>query len=116
MKRLFALLLIPLVLAGCGVTKKTTPEPLSGVIEVSINNATYTPASLTVTKGSTIRWINNDTVDHVIVSDSGAWEKSTTLKRGEKFEATVTTVGVVKYHCGIHPAMKGEITVVEVPS
>jgi plastocyanin len=36
---------------------------------------------------------------------------SNTLGRGQSYSFTFTESGTFPYHCGIHPSMKGTITV-----
>jgi len=42
--------------------------------EVSIVSFAFSPQSLTINTGDTVRWINNDTVPHTSTSDNGDWD------------------------------------------
>ncbi len=57
-----------LLLAACSepaaTTGSTTPAPQDATVEMA--NMAFTPASVTVTPGSTVTWINNDTVPHIV--------------------------------------------------
>ncbi|MFA6322218.1 MAG: cupredoxin family copper-binding protein [Candidatus Buchananbacteria bacterium] len=75
---------------------------------VLIKDFTFTPQTLTVKAGSTVKWINNDTVPHII---SGKNFKSETLNQGDSFSYTFTQAGDFSYLCGIHTYMKGKIIV-----
>lgn len=77
---------------------------------VAMVNTSFTPSSLTVTKGTTVAWTNNDGVTHTSTSDTGVWDtgdvSSTTSKT-----VTFNTAGTFKYHCTIHANMTGTIVV-----
>jgi len=75
---------------------------------VVIDNFAFSPATLTVDKGTTVVWVNNEFIPHDVASDQFTSEK---LSRGEKFEYTYNESGTFAYICGIHPAMKGTIIV-----
>lgn len=67
----------------------------------------FQPAELTIHKGDTVTWINNDFVDHDITElKSKAWHSSS-LKPGKKYSKVMTTGA--DYFCSIHVVMKGKI-------
>ena len=94
----------------------TTPSPPTAV-SVTLQNFEFIPASVTVPKGTTVTWTNQDSAPHTIVSDAtplfslGAIFTSASLGQGQKFSFTFNNEGTFEYHCGIHPFMKGTITV-----
>jgi plastocyanin len=75
----------------------------------------YVPEVLTVPVGTTVIWVNNDTVTHTVTSTSvpsGADSfTSGFLAYGNKFSVTFTVPGTYSYDCTIHPFMKGTIIV-----
>ena len=73
------------------------------------------PAELTVRVGTTIKWFNDDQVDHNVTSENGpAKFASADFGKGGTFEYTFNKPGVVNYECSIHPTtMQGSITVVK---
>ena len=75
---------------------------------VSIKNFAFNPATLTVSSGTTVTWMNNDSAPHQIKSDTF---NSSALNQGEKFEFKFDTPGTFNYSCSIHPSMKGTIIV-----
>jgi plastocyanin len=77
---------------------------------VSIENFSFKPSVLTVQKGTTVVWTNNEAAVHNIKSSAF---NSPDMKKGETFEFTFETAGTYDYYCGIHPAMTGQIVVVE---
>lgn len=75
---------------------------------VSIENFSFNPATLTVKSGATVVWTNNDSVAHTIKSDNF---NSQSLSKGQTFEFKFDNKGSYDYFCGLHPTMKGKIVV-----
>jgi len=81
---------------------------------VTIANFAFTPASLTVTAGTTVTWVNNDSVPHKIVADDSSnlpGLSSENLSQGDSYSFTFSTPGTFNYYCQIHPSMKGTVVV-----
>jgi amicyanin len=79
--------------------------------EVTIDNFSFKPATLTVTAGTTVTWINRDDVPHTVVSTDKKTIASPALDTDEKFSFKFTVAGTNDYYCTIHPHMKGKIIV-----
>lgn len=77
--------------------------------EVGMTASTFQPASLTVSTGTTVRWINDSSVAHTVTSNDGLFD--VTLQPGEDFSYTFTDAGSYNYVCTIHPGMNGVIVV-----
>lgn len=95
----------------------STPSE-SMTASVEIKSSSFTPASLTVKKGTTVTWTNKDSIGHNVVSDEDAPEggppkTADLLGQGEVFSFTFNTVGTFGYHCVPHPFMQGTVEVVE---
>ncbi len=84
--------------------------PAAGAGAVTIKNFAFDPGDLTVAKGTTVTWKNDDSATHRIKSGDGSFD-SKDLKNGDSFDHTFDTAGSFDYICGIHPSMKGKITV-----
>jgi len=65
---------------------------------------------LTVASGTTVTWVNTDSVTHTSTSDASGWD-SATLAPGQQFNFTFATSGTFHYHCAIHPGMVGTVVV-----
>ncbi|MDD5552236.1 MAG: cupredoxin domain-containing protein [Candidatus Pacebacteria bacterium] len=93
-------------------TPTESPQQTSAAEEesntVTIENLAFNPVTLTVKKGTTVVWLNNDSVAHKINSDKF---NSQNFNNGEKFEFQFNEIGTFDYFCGIHPSMKGTIIV-----
>ena len=84
---------------------------LAGTNEVTIDNFSFQPATLTVPLGATVTWINRDDVPHTVVSVDKKTIVSPALDTDEKFSFTFTAAGTNNYFCSVHPHMKGKIIV-----
>lgn len=116
------ILVIAIVASGCSSTPTTTPNPAPApattpmpvpqnqqAYTVNIQNNAFNPSSLQVPAGSTVKWVNLDSVQHEpkgTVFDSGP------LNQNGVFEHTFNQAGTYNYACAIHPSMQGTITVV----
>jgi plastocyanin len=77
---------------------------------VKIDNFAFTPATLTVTAGTTVTWKNEDDSPHRIGDKNGTL-KSAALDTDDTFSHTFATPGEYPYICTIHPYMVGKIIV-----
>jgi len=84
-----------------------TPGPTA---EVIIDNLTFSPETLTVTPGTTVTWLNQESVTHTVSSLSGAFE-SGSMSPGDSFSFTFNDKGIFEYRCSLHPTMRGTVTV-----
>lgn len=88
------------------------PQPGSSGNDISIYNMSYSPSSISVAKGSVVKWTNNDRYTHTVSSDDGITFDSGDLDAGSSFSYTAKTPGTFKYHCKIHGiAMAGTLVV-----
>jgi plastocyanin len=71
----------------------------------------FSPATLTIKKGTKVEWINKSDAPHTVTSDSGAFSASNTLEEGQTFSLVFTTAGTYRYHCSIHSYMTATIAV-----
>ena len=78
--------------------------------EVSIDNFSFTPMEMTISKGTEVTWVNKDDVPHTIVSVDHKF-KSKALDTDEKFSFTFQDAGTYEYFCSVHPKMTGKIVV-----
>ena len=81
---------------------------------VSIENFAFSPSDITVKKGTTVTWTNNDSTVHTVTEiDSQNGPKSQQLNQGDKYTFTFDQAGTFHYKCSIHPYMLGSVTVTE---
>ena len=103
----FLLSLLAFVNLSCSKDDAGTPLPNS----VSIADNSFTSASLTVAKGTTVIWTNNGATIHTVTSDDGTSFDSGVIASGGTFSHTFSTAGSFAYHCQIHSGMVGTIIV-----
>jgi len=75
---------------------------------ITIKSFSFRPASLTISKGETVKWVNNDGVMHTVTSDTF---QSNVLQSGNFFTYQFDKIGNYPYSCKFHPDMKGNIIV-----
>lgn len=96
---------ILLFLLGACSSAPEKPE----VHRVEIRDMQFIPSEITVKKGDTILWVNEDMVAHdVTEEDSKAWSSSL-LSAGESWKMEVNYES--NYFCSIHVVMKGKIKI-----
>lgn len=84
----------------------------AGEVTVSIDNFSFTPATLNVPAGTHVTWTNNDDIPHT-VTDAATRRafKSAPLDTGDHTEFTFTKAGTYAYFCSLHPHMQGTVVV-----
>ena len=78
--------------------------------EVSIDNFSFTPQTLTVSVGAEVKWINHDDVPHTVVANDQSF-KSKALDTDETFSVTFAKPGTYEYFCSVHPKMVAKVIV-----
>lgn len=79
------------------------------VREVGMGAHGYSPAILTVRRGTVVRWINHDRISHTATA-LGLWD-SRWKKPGKAFERRFDRTGIFLYHCKRHPHERGVVKV-----
>ncbi len=92
---------------SCNETKKNSGP---GENEVWMQEIAFVPSEKTVSKGTTITWINKDNVQHTVTSDVGIFD-SGLIDAGGTFTYIFDSIGTYDYTCTIHPDMNGTINV-----
>lgn len=115
-----ALLGVALVSAACSSSpssstttsssKASTGGSTSGEA-ITIQNFTFSPASLSVKPGATITVTNKDNVAHTVTSTDNKFSTGNVNPNQTKTFTAPTTPGTYKYMCSIHPYMTGTLVV-----
>ena len=84
--------------------------PAGKVVEVKVDNFSFSPQTITIARGTTVVWTNRDDIPHTVVSDDKVF-KSKVLDTDEKFSFTFDQAGNFPYFCSIHPKMTGKVIV-----
>ena len=121
----------PITVTATTVTATTTPTPSTeppisdpfqppssaATTHVSIVDFGYSPASITVTVGTTVTWTNTGTVIHSVTADGGGFDSSPTcptgpcINPGSSYSHVFATAGTFTYHCRVHSNMHGTVIV-----
>ncbi len=129
MNKLLIVLILLIVLGGAGYWYfKMRPQMSSSNVEqnnsqseqveqkadadVNIQNFAFGPSVVTIKVGQTIKWTNNDSVQHSATSDDSSWYTGI-LNPGESKILTFNKVGSFTYTCSLHPNMKGSVIVTD---
>jgi len=98
-------------------TPSPTPSPVGSSPSITIpagaatlGNRAFSPDDLSVAAGTTVTWVNTDSVSHTSTSNASGWD-SGIVSPGGQFSVAFPTAGTFAYHCAIHPGMVGTVVV-----
>jgi plastocyanin len=127
MKTPFHLMIVALALTGCGSSDPSSDPNIPHDIAVTQgasgkSASAFSPANFTLSLATQtqVTWLNRDEgsggygsngVTHRLVSDDGTSFSSGNIPPNGTFVATLNGPGTYVYHCTIHPAMTGTVTV-----
>jgi plastocyanin len=77
--------------------------------DVKIEGMKFAPQAISVQRGDTVTWRNNDVVPHTATA-AGKFD-SGPIGPGKTFSKKLDTPGAYDYICSYHPGMKGRIDV-----
>ena len=108
------------VLFGCGgstsysgvtAPPQMTPSPPVMTTNVSLRNLAFSPSSIQVTPGATVKFTNNDGIEHNITFSNSTVSAPIDFSTGSRSVVMPTTMGTYAYHCTIHAGMAGSVIV-----
>jgi plastocyanin len=106
------------IVAGCGsgMSSSSATSSTSSSPQVTIQDFSFKPSTLTVKAGTRVTWMNNGPSAHTVTSDTMVFESSTLASPvagdpyggggampGAAFNFTFNTPGTYAYHCSLHP-------------
>lgn len=118
-----SLLACAALLGACGGSVDTSPQAAEstpapagttvaeGDVRVAMKGFEFVPEHVTVERGQTITWVNEDTAQHDAVATEGDGPDSELFNQGESYSWTAEKAGEIPYVCTVHPGMDGTITV-----
>jgi plastocyanin len=83
----------------------------TGHAEVVLEKLRFSPQTLSVPVGTTVTWINRDSVPKIVVSAEQPLAMPAILRAGQAFSRTFATAGTYSYFCSVHPSVTGKIVV-----
>ena len=100
--------------AGCGGDDEepapAKPAAAGDIVAVTMKDILFKPENVTARVGQTVRWTNEDSVEHNVKAESGASFQSKSLSEGDTYDQKITKAGRIDYVCTIHPGQKGSIS------
>ncbi|MEP7246878.1 MAG: cupredoxin family copper-binding protein [Gammaproteobacteria bacterium] len=101
-----------MLLAGGSCLAAESTQAAHEPRKITIGNFTFSPATLEVPVGTTLLWVNEDDVPHVVIgSDPGSPVKSPALDTDGQYSLLMDHPGTYRYFCSLHPHMTGTIIV-----
>lgn len=129
--KVFLLLVLILVLAGCQTAPATeateapaapqeaepAQEDQGEFVHIDITGFSFDPGAITIAAGTTVTWRHDSNAPHTVTADDGLF-RSSRLDNGDEFSFTFEEPGSYPYYCEFHGApegsgMSGEITVTD---
>lgn len=106
---ILAAVMVSVIAAGCATSSPSTTGTPAPSASIAIKNFAFEPKVVTIVKGGTVTWTNEDSAQHNVVFGA---ETSPTLSTGGTYSKRFDTAGTFDYNCGIHPTMRGKVKVV----
>jgi plastocyanin len=105
---------LALSVASTALLLFVAPAALAATRQVDIRSTGFSPATVTIATGDDVRWTNRDTVNHQVVSDTGAFA-SPILRPNQSFRFTFRASGTYRYRDALKPAERGTVRVTGPP-
>ncbi|HET9050949.1 MAG TPA: cupredoxin domain-containing protein [Candidatus Dormibacteraeota bacterium] len=104
--------------AGCGSSSSPAPSDQASpgaaspaTVTVDIRNFAFTPTPITVARGTTVIWRNDDASAHTATGDSKTFDTGTVAPGASSTAVVLLNAGTFSYHCAIHQYMTATIVV-----
>jgi len=78
---------------------------------MGIDNFTFSPVTVNVAAGTTVKRVNHEDISHTVVSDDKNTFKSKPIDTDESFSYTFDSPGTYTYFCSIHPKVVAKVVV-----
>lgn len=94
--------------------RRTGALPTSA--EVTMEASSFSPSTVTIATGGTVRWVNAAAIAHTVTpgntSQAGVWaSQNIPAQTGASFSHTFGTAGTFEYSCQLHSGMTGTVRV-----
>jgi plastocyanin len=107
MRITMAVLLTGLAMSALAISGPARSE---GDVKITIDNFTFSPPKMMISKGSEVTWTNQDDIPHSIVLGA-IGVRSKALDTDNGFTYRFDKAGTFTYICGLHPQMHGQVVV-----
>jgi plastocyanin len=95
---------------GTFVLNRTTTGGPPAIADVSMINTSFSPQQVEVAIGGTLRFTNNDPVQHN-ATGAGGTIATGNMNQGQVRTQVMASAGTFNYSCTLHPGMSGTVTV-----
>ena len=97
--------------AGTGAPQAACPpEPADAAAGLLVQNFLFCPVTVTVARGSELRWVNRDQAPHTATADGPDFDTGA-FGQGEARTVRFDRAGTYTYFCRLHPFMRGTVVV-----
>lgn len=98
--------------SGCGGSSMDAPADGSDHRVDAVGVTTWNPSPITIRAGEAVTFRNATGAIHNVQFDDVSGRPANVGDFGSTSKSvTFTTAGTFAYHCGIHPAMQGQVVV-----
>ena len=87
------------------------PHTKSGEVTIVISSNAFSPGSITVTQGTLVTWLNQDSQPHTATA-VGAFDSGPIAPNGGRWTWVAAIPGTFQYRSTMQPNMAGSITIV----
>ena len=103
---------LSVALAGCGSGSSggSAPPLPSRKLGVAISGYAYHPAAVTVPRGTSVTFTNDDQTAHTATSTGSGFDTGT-LRPGQRATVRLSKPGTYTYYCQFHAFMRATIVV-----
>jgi plastocyanin len=105
-RRQFGLAAIAALITAPHSLRAAMTPPKTHVIE--IKGAEFVPATITLSAGDSITWINRDIVPHTATATDESWDTGI-LQTGQQYTQRFESVASGDYFCRLHPGMRARL-------
>ncbi len=108
-----------IALGGNNVLPPPPPVAAAPASEVTVTATGFAPATSTVARGATVRFLNADSAAHQVASAPHPTHtiypplNGDVLQSGASFDVVFSKAGTYKYHDHLNPGLTGSVTVSE---
>ena len=102
----------PIPTIGTTPTISTTTDMTKiSEVTIEIKGFAFNPSTITISRGTKVKWIQSDVAPHTITSIADDVLNSPFLSEGQIYSYTFSEGGTFEYYCKNHPTMKGTVIV-----
>lgn len=96
---------------GVVATTGALKAEAAATVTINIKNYAYSKKTVTVKKGTIIRWVNKDSMKHDVRSKKAGGPNGPLLGKNKSYSWRAESKGTYAYYCSPHPYMKATVIV-----